>query len=380
MGNRIDRFLKLMTDRGASDLHLSVGRPPIFRLHGRIDPIRYRTLDEQSWIDLLEPITPDHLWEKFVETGDMDFAYEIPGMSRFRVNLFRQHRGASAVLRVIPTKLMTIDQLGLPPAIRKVVGMKSGLFLVTGPTGSGKSTTLSAIINEMNETRKLHFVTIEDPIEFVHPNKKSLVSQREVGPHTKSFTAALRAAIREDPDVVLVGEMRDLETISLALTAASMGVLVFGTLHTNSAAKTMDRIINVFPAEEQDGVRLALSSVIKGVLAQQLLRRKGGGRCAAVELLFYTPALASNIREGKTHQIGGLIQMGKKLGMIQMDDALKQLVTKDLIDPLAGLEKSLEKDLFREWLKERGVEMEEEEPAPPPAEKKEDEKEKEKEK
>jgi twitching motility protein PilT len=376
MSNRIDRFLKLMVDRGASDLHLCVGRPPIFRLSGRIDPIRYRTLDEQSWIDLLQPITPPHLWEKFVADGDMDFAYEIVGMSRFRVNLFRQQRGAAAVLRVIPTKLMTIDQLGLPPAIRKVVTMQSGLFLVTGPTGSGKSTTLSAIINEMNETRKLHFVTIEDPIEFVHPNKKSLVSQREVGPHTKNFTAALKAAIREDPDVVLVGEMRDLETISLALTAASMGVLVFGTLHTNSAAKTMDRIINVFPSEEQDGVRIALASVIKGVLAQQLLRRKGGGRCAAVELLFYTPALAANIREGKTHQIGGLIQMGKKLGMVGMDDALKGLIDRDLIEPLAGLEKSLDKDMFREWLKERGVAVEEDEPEAPAAEEEKEKKEK----
>ncbi len=367
--NRIDRFLKLMIDRGASDLHLSVGRPPIFRLSGRIDPIRYRTLDEHSWTELLQPITPPHLWEEFARDGDMDFAYEIPGMSRFRVNLFRQQRGSAAVLRVIPTKLMTIDQLGLPPAIRKVVSMKSGLFLVTGPTGSGKSTTLSAVINEMNETRKLHFVTIEDPIEFVHPNKKSLVSQREVGPHTSSFTNALKAAIREDPDVILVGEMRDLETISLALTAASMGVLVFGTLHTNSAAKTMDRIINVFPSEEQDGVRIALASVIKGVLAQQLLRRKGGGRCAAVELLFYTPALASNIREGKTHQIGGLIQMGKKLGMVSMDDALKDLVERDLIEPMAGLEKSLDKDLFREWLAERGVVVESEEPEPEPEKK-----------
>ena len=267
-GNRIDRFLKLMTDRGASDLHLSVGRPPIFRQSGRMEPIRYRILDDRDFELLVKPITPEHLWADYVARGDADFAYEIPGVSRFRVNLFKQQRGFGGVFRVIPTKLMTIEQLGLPPAVRRLVDADGGLILVTGPTGSGKSTTLSAIINEMNEKRQMHFITIEDPIEFVHPNKKSLVTQREIGPNSRSFANALRAAVREDPDCVLVGEMRDLETIELALKAAETGLLVFGTLHTNSAAKTIDRVINVFPADQQDSVRGVLSSVLRGVLAQ----------------------------------------------------------------------------------------------------------------
>jgi len=353
--NRIDRFLKLMSDRGASDLHLSVGRPPIFRLGGRMEPIRYRTLDDADFTALLQPIAPAHLWADYLANGDTDFAYELPGVCRFRVNLFKQQRGMGAVLRVIPTKLLTIQQLGLPESIRKVVSLRSGLVLVTGPTGSGKSTTLSAIINEMNETRPMHFVTIEDPIEFVHPNKKSLMTQREVGPHSKSFATALRAAVREDPDAILVGEMRDLETISMALNAAETGVLVFGTLHTNSAAKTLDRIINVFPADKQPGVRGTLASVTKCIVAQQLLRKKGGGRAAAVEILFASNAMSAMIRDGKTHQISGLIKLGKREGMIAMDDALKKLIEDDIIEPSAGLEKAIDKDEFRKWLKERGA-------------------------
>ena len=352
---RLDRFLRLMNDRGASDLHLSVGRPPIFRLSGRMDPIRYRVLTDVDFTELVSPAAPSHLWEAYVRDGDVDFAYEVPDVARFRVNLFRQHRGMAAVFRIIPTKLMTIDQLGLPPAVRKLTSLNGGLVLVTGPTGSGKSTTLSAIINEMNERRPMHFVTIEDPIEFVHPNKMALVSQREIGPHSHSFAAALRSAVREDPDVILVGEMRDLETIEMALNAAETGLLVFGTLHTNSAAKTIDRIINVFPVERQDGVRGILSSVVKGVLAQQLLRRKGGGRCAAIEIMFGSSALSSLIREGKTHQITGLISQGKSQGMIAMDDSLRKLVERDSIEPHAALEKALDKDEMRKWLKARGA-------------------------
>ncbi|MDP6932469.1 MAG: type IV pilus twitching motility protein PilT [Myxococcota bacterium] len=357
MSNRIDRFLKLMNDRGASDLHLSVGRPPIFRQGGRLEAIRYRVLDDRDFNDLIKPISPPHLWKEYEKTGDMDYAYEVPGLARFRCNLFMQQRGRGAVFRIIPTKLMTIDQLGLPPSCRKLTKLTGGLVLVTGPTGSGKSTTLSAIIHEMNDKRPLHFVTIEDPIEFVHKNLSSLVSQREIGPHAKDFTAALRAAIREDPDVILVGEMRDLETISLALSAAETGLLVFGTLHTNSAAKTVDRIINVFPVTEQEGVRQVLSGVIKGVLAQQLLRRKGGGRVAAIEVLFSTPALSSLVREGKTHQITGLIQQGKKLGMMTMDGSLKELVEKEVIETHAALEKALDKDEMRAWLQARGADV-----------------------
>lgn len=361
-GNRIDRFLRLMNDRGASDLHLSVGRPPIFRLGGRMEPIRYRILDDRDYENLVRPIAPPHLWEGFQRDGDMDFAYEVPGLSRFRVNLFRQQRGYGAVFRIIPTKLMTIDQLGLPPSVRKLTTLTGGLVLVTGPTGSGKSTTLSAIIHEMNDKRPMHFVTIEDPIEFVHPNRTSLVSQREIGPHSKSFASALRAAVREDPDCILVGEMRDLETIEMALKAAETGLLVFGTLHTNSAAKTIDRVINVFPVEQQDGVRGILGGVLKGVLAQQLLRRKKGGRAAAIEVMFGTPALASLIREGKTHQIPGLIQQGRSMGMIGMDDSLRSLVDRDVIEAHAALEKALDKETMRNWLKERGADVPEDVP------------------
>ncbi len=356
-GNRVDRFLKLMNDRGASDLHLSVGRPPIFRNSGRIEPVRYRILEDHDFVGLIKPITPPALWEDYEANGDMDFAYEVPGLARFRVNLFKQERGMGAVFRIIPSKILTLDKLGMPAAVRKLVGMSSGLVLVTGPTGSGKSTTLAAIIHEMNKTRPLHFVTIEDPIEFVHDNIESLVSQREVGPHAPNFREALRSAVREDPDVILVGEMRDLETIGMALSAAETGVLVFGTLHTNSAAKTMDRIINVFPSDQQDGVRNVLSSVIRAVLSQQLLRRKRGGRVAAVELLMGTPSLSALIREGKTHQIGGVISAGKRHGMQGMDDALKQLIVDELIEPRAGLEKALEKDEFRNWMAERGMDV-----------------------
>ena len=356
----IDRFLKLMNDRGASDLHLSVGRPPIFRLSGRLDPIRYRVLDDNDFRRLIEPITPPHLWTRYLEAGDMDFAYEVAGLARFRVNLFRQQRGMGAVFRIIPTKIMTLDQLGLPPSVRRLSRLDGGLVLVTGPTGSGKSTTLAAIIHEMNLVRPMHFVTIEDPIEFVHENQKALVSQREVGPHTRGFRGALKAAVREDPDCILVGEMRDLETIEMALNAAETGLLVFGTLHTNSAAKTIDRIINVFPTDRQDGIRGILASVVKGILAQQLLRRKKGGRVAAVEVMFGIPSLSSLIREGKTHQIAGLISANKRRGMIPMDDSLKDLVERDLVEPEAALEKALDKDELRKWLKERGVEVAEE--------------------
>lgn len=359
--NRIDRFLKLMNDRGASDLHMSVGRPPIFRASGRVVPVRYRVLSDIDFINLMQPVTPPEMWTDYMENGDADYAYEVPGLARFRVNLFQQERGLGAVFRIIPTKILTLEQLRMPPSVRSLAYLDSGLVLVTGPTGSGKSTTLAAIINEMNEHRPMHIVTIEDPLEFVHANKQCLLTQREIGSHSASFSSGLRAAVRQDPDCILVGEMRDLETIAMALAAAETGLLVFGTLHTNSASKTMDRVINVFPTTQQDGVRTALSSVIKGVLSQQLLRRKGGGRVAAVEVLFSTPALSSLIRQGKSHQIGGLIQQGKRRGMVQMDASLRQLVEDDVIEPQAALEKALDKDEMRKWMKARGVEVAEEE-------------------
>ncbi len=362
VNDRIGRFLKLMKDWGASDLHLSVGRPPLFRVDGVISEVRYRSLTDGDFRTLIEPITPPHLWNQYERTGDVDFAYDLPGISRYRVNLFRQQRGMAAVFRNLSSTLVSIDRLNLPEQVHRFVEMRSGLVLVTGPTGSGKSTTLAAIINEMNTKRPMHFITIEDPIEFVHENKKSMVSQREVGTHTEGFAPALKAAMRENPDVVLVGEMRDLETIDAALSAAETGTLVFGTLHTNSAAKTIDRLISAFPSDRQPGVRNTLSNVLRGVLAQQLLRKKVGGRIAAVEVMFSNFAVSSMIREGKTHQVNGAIAQGKKDGMIAMDETLKGFVEDDLVDHHDALDKAVDKDFFRQFLKEKGLLHEEDVP------------------
>ncbi|MEA2336289.1 MAG: twitching motility protein PilT [Thermoanaerobaculia bacterium] len=346
--NKIDRFLRLMNDRGASDFHLTVGRPPMLRASGTMESIRYRTLTENDFTEMLKVVTPPKIWEEFVRTNDVDFAYEIPGVARYRVNVFRQQRGAGAVFRVIPTKLMTIEQLGLPDQVRRLAAIRSGLVLVTGPTGSGKSTTLAAIIDLINETRGLHIITIEDPIEFVHPNKKSLVHQREVGSHAKSFAEALKSAGREDPDVILVGEMRDLETISMALSAAERGTLVFGTLHTNNAAKTMDRIISVFPAAEQEGARNVLGETIRAVVAQQLMPKVGGGRVAAMEILFASPAIGNMIREGKTSQVTSAIQTGVKEGMIDMDTSIRRLYDAGIITAHAAYDKAIDKEQFKD--------------------------------
>jgi twitching motility protein PilT len=347
MQQKIDRFLKLMTDRGASDFHMTVGRPPMLRASGSMEPIRYRMLTEMDFTEMLKPITPGRLWDDFTKSGDIDFSYEIPGLARFRVNVFRQQRGAGAVFRVIPTKIMTIEQLGLPDQVRRIASIRSGLVLVTGPTGSGKSTTLAAIIDLINETRNLHLITIEDPIEFVHPNKKCLIHQREIGNHAKSFAEALKAAGREDPDIVLVGEMRDLETIQMALSAAERGTLVFGTLHTNNAAKTMDRIISVFPAAEQEGIRNVLGETIRAVLAQQLLPKIGGGRVAALEILFASPAIGNMVREGKTSQITSAIQTGVREGMIDMDSSIKKLFEEKKISAQAAYDKAIDKESFK---------------------------------
>jgi twitching motility protein PilT len=268
------------------------------------------------------------------------------------VNLFRQQRGSGAVFRIIPSKIMTVAQLGLPDAIRKVAGIESGLVLVTGPTGSGKSTTLAAIIDLINETQSLHIITIEDPIEFVHPNKKCLIHQREIGSHASSFAEALKAAGREDPDLILVGEMRDVETISMALSAAEKGTLVFGTLHTNNAAKTMDRIISVFPAGEQEGIRNVLGETIRAVVAQQLLPKVGGGRVAALEILFASPAVGNMIREGKTGQITSTIQTGTKEGMVTMDASIRKLFDEGKITARAAYDKAIDKEAFKGLLGE----------------------------
>jgi twitching motility protein PilT len=351
---KIDRFLKLMNDRGASDFHLTVGRPPMLRASGTMESIRYRTLSEGDFVEMLKPITAPKLWDEYVQTGDADYSYEIPGVARYRVNLFRQQRGGGAVFRVIPTKIMTLEQLGLPDQVRRIASIRSGLVLVTGPTGSGKSTTLAAIIDLINETRSLHIITIEDPIEFVHPNKKCLVHQREIGTHAKSFAEALKAAGREDPDVILVGEMRDLETIAMALSAAERGTLVFGTLHTNNAAKTMDRIISVFPASEQEGIRNVLGETIRSVVAQQLMPKVGGGRVAAMEILFASPAIGNMIREGKTSQVTSAIQTGVKDGMIDMDNSIRRLFEAGKITARAAYDKAIDKEQFKDLLEKPG--------------------------
>jgi len=345
---KIDRFLRLMADRGASDFHLTVGRPPMVRAAGAMETIRFRVISEIDFQELMEPITPAELWKQFVADGDADYSYEVPGQARYRVNVFRQQRGSGAVFRVIPTKIMTIEQLGLPEQVRRLAQIRSGLILVTGPTGSGKSTTLAAVIDLINETRSLHVITIEDPIEFVHQNKKCLIHQREVGTHAKSFAEALKAAGREDPDLILVGEMRDLDTISMALSAAERGTLVFGTLHTNNAAKTMDRIISVFPAAEQEGIRNVLGETIRAVLAQQLLPQIGGGRVAALEILFSSPAIGNMIREGKTPQITSAIQTGMREGMVDMDTSIRRLYEANRITARAAYDKAIDKEAFKD--------------------------------
>lgn len=336
-----------MRDRGASDLHMVIGFPPLLRLRGELVPLDAPVLTPESNKGLLFEILDPVQQEALLTRKDFDKAYEIEGVGRFRCNFLFQHRGIGAVFRIIPTKILTLDELGMPAIVKTVAHFQRGLVLVTGPTGSGKSTTMAAVIDAINETYAKHIITIEDPLEFVHPNKKCIFSQREVGSHAKSFAEALKVASREDPNVILVGEMRDLETIALALTCAELGILVFGTLHTNSAGKTIDRIINAFPAEQQAQTRTMLSESLKAVIAQQLLKTKDGkGRCAAVEVLIGSPALASIIREGKVTQIDSLIQTGKSQGMQTMDSHLQLLINEGKITREAAREKAIDKSLF----------------------------------
>jgi twitching motility protein PilT len=347
---KIDQFLNLLIQHSGSDLHLSCGGPPQLRVHGHLQRVQFRDLTEADLNTLVsEIITPAQL-ARYQATHDLDFAYEIPGTARFRGNFFRQHRGPGAVFRIIPSRIPSADEIGLPDAIRRFTDLNKGLVLVTGPTGSGKSTTLAAMVDLINGTRPEHILTIEDPIEFVHQNKKALVNQREVGPHTESFAAALKAALREDPDVILVGEMRDRETIALALTAAETGHLVFGTLHTNSAHKTVDRIIDTFPGDLQQQVRAMLAESLRGVVAQQLLRTKGGkGRVAAHEIMVGTAAVSNLIREAKTYQIPSIIQTGKRDGMIQMDQSILALLMAGKVEGSEAYTKALDKSLFQQY-------------------------------
>ncbi len=343
----IDGYFTQMKERGASDLHMVIGFPPMLRLRGELVPLDEPVLTPESNRKILFEILDEDQQAAIDKNRDFDKAYALEGVGRFRCNLFYQQRGIGAVFRIIPAKILTVDQLGLPDVVRNFANYVRGMVLVTGPTGSGKSTTMAAIIDLINDKHAKHIITIEDPLEFVHPNKKCVFSQREIGSHAISFGKALSVANREDPDIILVGEMRDLETIALALTCAELGILVFGTLHTNSAAKTIDRIINAFPADQQAQTRTMLADSLKGVVAQQLLKTKDGkGRCAALEILIGSNALASIIREGKINQIESMIQTGTSQGMQTMDQHLQQLIDADKITVEAAREKAMNKSLF----------------------------------
>lgn len=350
---KIDAFFKLMHDQGASDLHIVAGQPPMLRIVGDIERVKYPTLGNDELRAMLYEITPEDKIKTFEESGDVDFGYEIPGLARYRANFFMQRNGIGAIFRQIPSKVLTVDDLGLPQVVAKLASLPRGLVLVTGPTGSGKSTTLAAIVDQANKTRKDHIITIEDPIEFVHLSQKASVNQREVGQHTASFSSALRGALREDPDILLVGEMRDLETISLAIEAASTGHLVFGTLHTTSAIATVARIIEVFPSNQQEQVRSTLADGLRAVLAQVLFKRiDKKGRCAALEIMIATPAIRNLIREKKAHQLPSMIQTGKKYGMQLLDDAIMGLYKQGWISADEAYAKANDKAQFRQFLKE----------------------------
>ncbi len=349
---QIDAFFKLMNDQGASDLHLIAGQQPVLRILGELERVKYKELDNDGLKAMLYEIAPEEKVKVFEETGDVDFAYEIPGLARYRANFFEQRNGVSAVFREIPSTILTCEQLGLPPVVSKLASLPKGLVLVTGPTGSGKSTTLAAIIDEANRTRKDHIITIEDPIEFVHESIEAIIDHREVGTHTRSFSAALRGAFREDPDIILVGEMRDLETMSLAIEASATGHLVFATLHTTSAAKTVDRIIEVFPVTEQQQIRNTLADGLRAVVAQNLFKRiDKKGRCAALEIMVATPAIRNLIREGKSFQIPSMIQTGKKFGMQTLDDAIMGFLIKKMISPDSAYAKCDDKSKFLPFLR-----------------------------
>ena len=348
---QIDAFFKMMHELGASDLHLSSGSQPIIRLQGEMQRVKYKQLEHEELKKLLYEITPENKIKTFEETGDVDFSYEVPHLARYRANFFMQKRGIGAVFREIPQKILSIEDLGLPSILKNLAMLPKGLVLVTGPTGSGKSTTLAAIIDYVNKVRKDHILTIEDPIEFVHEPQNCLINQREVGRDTLSFNAALRGALREDPDIILVGEMRDLETIQLALEAAETGHLVFGTLHTISASKTVDRIIEVFPGELQGQIRSSLADSLRAIIAQNLFKRVDRpGRVAGIEILIATPAVRNLIREHKIFQNNSVIETGKKFGMQSLDEAIMKLLTAGIIDPEQAYNKAATKSKFREFL------------------------------
>ncbi|MEM6690885.1 MAG: type IV pilus twitching motility protein PilT [Planctomycetota bacterium] len=327
----IDKLLQAAIKQGASDIHIVVGQPPVFRLHGRMRKLDTKTLEAEDSVALMKSITPERCQRELQEAGSTDFGFAFGDQARFRVSVFKQRGFISMVLRQIPNDKLTPEQLGLPESVVKMVHRPRGLFLVTGPTGSGKSTTLASLINLLNETIDHHIITIEDPIEFYHDHIESTINQREVGVDVPSFSEAIRRALRQDPDVILVGELRDLETIEAAISAAETGHVVFGTLHTNSAQGTVNRIIDAFPGNLQDQIRTQLASTLIGVVAQTLLPKVGGGRCAAYEVLVVTPGIANLIRENKTFRISSSMQTGAKFGMQLMDDALYKLWKDELV-------------------------------------------------
>lgn len=344
----INQLLEESIKRNASDLHLSQGLPPSLRIHGELTFLTDIPPSDIVVLDLLRDAMNEQQWQQFQQTLEADLSYTLPSsLARFRVNAFQQQHGAAAVFRVIPAQVPTLKELGMPTVLQEIANLPHGLVLVTGPTGSGKSTTLAAIINDINQQRAKHILTIEDPIEFVHTSKKSLINQREVFHHTMNFQNALRAALREDPDVILVGEMRDLETIRLALTAAETGHLVFATLHTSSAAKTINRIIDVFPAGEKNMISTLLSESLQAVISQTLLTKNGGGRTAALEIMVCTPAIRNLIRENKVAQLYSCIQTGGSSGMQTLDQHLKTLITNQTISRETALEAALSKEMFR---------------------------------
>ncbi len=340
----LDDYLRAMVEQKASDFHLTSGTYPMFRISGTITPVSDQIFTTDIVKGLIYEVLPERNRVEWEKSHDTDFAYEIEGVARYRCNVFQTKDGIGGNFRLIPSKILGFQELNLPDSLKKLCFLTKGLVLVTGPTGSGKSTTLAALVDFINENRTDHIITIEDPIEYVHPHKKCLVNQRQVHVHTESFKRALRAALREDPDIVLVGEMRDLETIMIALETAETGHLVFGTLHTTTAPGTIDRLINQFPAGQQQQVRVGLAEGLKGVVAQTLCRKKGGGRIAALEILMSSAALGAYIREAKIHQIPMLIQTGRKEGMCALNDTLLDYVARDLVDPVEAYQKAVDKN------------------------------------
>lgn len=344
----ITQLLQFATQQNASDLHISAGEPPMIRIHGDMKRVKVPPLTAEQTHAMIYDIMGDAQRKTFEEKSDADFSMQIGDIARFRVNVFRQNRGIGAVFRKIPTKILGLEELGMPKILADISRKEKGLVLVTGPTGSGKSTTLAGMIDLINSEFEGHILTVEDPIEFVHVSKKCLINQREVGPHTQSFNNALRAALREDPDIILVGEMRDLETIQLALTAAETGHLVFGTLHTSSAPKTVDRVIDVFPPNQQAQIRAMFSESIQAIVTQTLCKKIGGGRAAALEVMLGTTAVRNLIREGKIHQLPGVIQTSQNVGMQTLEMHLKELVDRNIVSRETAIEKTGNHDMFKE--------------------------------